>query len=89
MMWLLAGAAVMSASSRGLGWGEALFIWILAGLIITIVVAPWLYYRSLRKREREHNLRQFLMRDERLRQSLHEHYEKNSSSKPHSENTAS
>jgi Flp pilus assembly protein TadB len=88
LMWFSAEAAVMIASSRGLGFSEAVFIWILVGLIIIILVTPLLYYRSLRKRKQEKTLRQFLMQDERLRQSLQEHYRKKSNSKPPPENTA-
>jgi Na+/melibiose symporter-like transporter len=66
--------SVLMAAGRGLGLSTIAVIWIAAGVVITLLLVPWLYRRSLRKRQREQSLRQYLMQDEKLRESVLEHY---------------
>jgi hypothetical protein len=66
--------SVLMATGRRLGLSTIAVIWIAAGVVITILLVPWLYQRSLRRRQREQSLRQYLMQDEKLRESVLEHY---------------
>lgn len=71
-------SGIIGASAKGLEISEIVLFWIVAGMIIAIIVTPILYYRSLRKKKRGQNLRQFLLQDEKLKDALREHYEKKS-----------
>ncbi len=70
------GSVLALVSGRGFDISVASVVWIAIGFIFMIILIPWLYRRSLRKKQGDRSLRQFLMQDEKLRDSLREHYEK-------------